>query len=212
MTLFSISLILMGVISVGIGISGVIAVRRAQRALHRFRRLPVSAAPDILAAPIGAEAVVAGIVSARNPAQLHNLVVYADQMSESESAFSGGDGRELKTSPLLLETPDGVVQIANSGYALVRPLVRWEQLQSSRSKQYVGFVPGNQVTVLGRIVDNGAGKAIEAEFLFGGAPTDYPAYQRGIIIDGWIRILVGGIGGLLLLFLGVGMVLFPLPE
>jgi hypothetical protein len=198
--------------SIGIGISGIIAVRRARCALRRFRRLPVSTAQDIMAASIGAEAVIEGVISALNPAQLHTLVVYADQINESESTFSGGNGRELKTSPLLLETPDGVVQIANSGYALVRPLVCWEQLQSSRSKRYVGFVPGNQVTVLGRIVDNGAGRAIEAGFLFGGAPADYPVYQRGIIIDGWIRTFVGGIGGLLLLFLGVGMFLFPLPE
>lgn len=63
------------------------------------------------------------------------------------TVFSGEEGRELKTLPLLLETPDGAVQIANSGYALVRPLVRWEQLQSSRSKRYIGFVAGNRVTV-----------------------------------------------------------------
>ncbi len=118
----------------------------------------------------------------------------------------------MKTLPLLLETPDGVVQIANSGYALVRPLVRWEQLQSPRSKQYVGFVAGNRVTVLGQIVDHGSGRAIKAEFLFGGAPADYPSYQRGIAIDGWIRILAGCIGGAFCLFLGVGALLFPLFE
>lgn len=184
MTLFGVASILMGIISIGLGISGLITVRRARRALRRFRRLPVLTVQGIAAAPAGAEAVIEGIVSASNPAQLHNLVVYANQISESESTFSGGDGRELKTSPLLLETPDGTVQIANSGYALVRPLVRWEQLQSSRSKQYVGFVPGNQVTVLGRIVESGSGRAIEAEFLSGGAPADYVAYQRGNVIDG----------------------------
>ncbi|WP_041330686.1 hypothetical protein [Roseiflexus castenholzii] len=51
-------------------------------------------------------------------------------------------------------------------------------------KQYVGFVAGQRVTVLGRIVDHGSGRAIEAAFLFGGAPADYPSYQRGIAIDG----------------------------
>lgn len=212
MTLFSISLALLGAIGIGIGISGIVAIRRARKALRRFRRLPVLTVQEIASAPIGAEAVVEGIISVRNPVQLHNLVVYADQISESESTFSGGDGRELKTSPLLLETPDGVVQIANSGYALVRPLVRWEQLQSSRSKQYVGFAPGNQVTVLGRIVESDSGRAIEAEWLSGGAPADYVAYQRGNTIDGWIRGLVGCIGGLLLLLLGVMMLLFPLRE
>ncbi|ABU58415.1 hypothetical protein Rcas_2332 [Roseiflexus castenholzii DSM 13941] len=127
MTLFSIVLIPMGVMCVGMGINGVISVRRAQHAVPHFRSLPVSTASDIQAAAVGAGVVVAGIVSASNPAQRYNLVLYADQINESESTFSGRNGRELKTVPLLLQTPDGVVRIANSGYALVRPLVRWNR-------------------------------------------------------------------------------------
>lgn len=205
-------LVLVGIVFLIGGVSiGIFSARAAQAAAERATRLPVATARDVERSAGGAEVLIEGVIDSRNPVNVRNFVAY---IREEYRGIDTTDNREVWkederwTPPLLIRVADGVVQIANDAYRLEEPPVQWQE--SSRlewngfsregTKRYRGFEAGNSVTALGRVVDSGEGRAIEAEFIFGGTRNQYIAYQRATMsIAPVAGLIAGGIGIVIIL-------------
>jgi hypothetical protein len=71
----------------------------------------------------------------------------------------------------------------------------WNGFSGEGTKRYRGFEAGNAAITIGRIVDDREGRAIEAEFIFGGTRNQYIAYQRATTSIAPIAgLIAGGIG------------------
>lgn len=204
-----------GLIFVIGGISvGIFTTRTAQQAAERAARLPAATVQDIERSAIGAEVLVEGVIDARNPTRVRSFVAY---VREEYRGIDTTDNREVWkederwTPPLIIQVADGVVWMANDTYRIEEPPVQWQEsdrlewngFSGEGTKRYRGFEVGNVVTVLGRVIDELEGRAIETEFVFGGTRDQYLAYQRttaaltpiaGLISGGiGIALILGGL-------------------
>lgn len=192
---------------------GIFMTRAAQQAAERATRLPPATARDIERSAIGAEALIEGVIDARNPARIRNFVAYVREEYRGIDTIGSRHQEVWKederwTPPLLIRVADGAVRIANDTYRVEEPPVRWQEsdrlewngFSGEGTKRYLGFEAGNSVTAIGRIVDELEGRAIEAEFIFGGTRSQYIAYQRATTSIAPIAGLIsGGIGVLMIL-------------
>lgn len=201
-----------GVIFLIGGVSvGIFMTRAARQAAERATRLSPATVRDIERSAIGAEALVEGVIDARNPTRVRNFVAYVRE--EYRGIDTTNNREEWKederwTPPLLVQVTDGAVRIANDTYRIEEPPVQWQEsdrlewngFSGEGTKRYRGFEAGNSVTTLGRIVDSLEGRAIEAEFIFGGTRSQYIAYQRATMSIAPIAgLIAGGIGTVMIL-------------
>lgn len=196
-------------VAVGIGI-GYFGARFANDAADRAERLPLFSARDIDRSGGNQEVIVEGVVSARNPARFRDFVAYVREEYQGTDEDGDADWREDErvTPPLLLELPDGLVEIMNDTYRMQSPPQRWQEsntlswngLSGEGTKRYEGFAANQPVMALGRIVRGQEGQALEAEFLYGGDRAAYVARQRSdaamLPIFG---LIFGGVGAIMAL-------------
>lgn len=211
MTLFGLLFVALGI---GLGIFG---TRAAIAAADRAERLPLASARDIERGTAGAEVIVEGRISTRNPQRFREFVAYVRE--EYRGSDDDGDPEwredERVTPPLVLELPDGLVQIENDNYRLESPPLRWQDstslswngLTGEGTRRYSGFAAGATVTAIGLIVAGQEGPALQAEFLSSGDRAAYVARQQsGATVFPIVGLIFGGIGALFAL-LGLWQVL-----
>lgn len=186
-------LIAFGTVFLFVGVMiGVFGTRNDQQAAERATRLPIVTARDVERGAIGAEVIIEGVIDQRNPTRVRNFVAYVREQyaGREDDGDVIWEEDERWTPPLIVRVADGVVQIANDTYKLRRPPV-----QSQGLYRYNGFEAGNSVMALGRIVEGLQGRAIEAEFIFGGSRDQYVAYQRTEALkSAFFGIIIGGVG------------------
>lgn len=186
-------LIAFGTVFLFVGVMiGVFGTRNDRQAAERATRLPIVTAHDVERGAIGAEVIIEGVIDQRNPTRVRNFVAYVREKDNGreDNGEIIWEEDERWTPPLIVRVADGVVQIANDTYKLRRPPV-----QSQGLYRYNGFEAGNSVMALGRIVDGPQGRAIEAEFIFGGSRNQYVANQRTEALKSAVfGIISGGMG------------------
>jgi hypothetical protein len=122
---------------------------------------------------------------------------------------------ERVTPPLWLDVAGGRVRIANDDYDIQNSPVSWQssdQLVENETKSYEGFKIGSPIFARGKVIrdsalsldsalsKDGAGLALEAEFVYGGDRGSYLANQQGAAyVFYWLGLVFSLIGGLLVL-------------
>ncbi|NWG18901.1 MAG: hypothetical protein HXY39_01105 [Chloroflexi bacterium] len=193
-------------VTLGIGL-GIFGSRAAIEAADRAERLPLATARVIERGAAGGEVVVEGRISTRNPQRFREFVAYVRE--EYRGTDSDGDPKwhedERVTPPLVLELPDGLVQIENDNYRLESPPLRWQDstslswngLTGEGTRRYSGFAAGATVMAIGPIVQGREGPALQAEFLSSGDRAAYVAQQRSSAAAfPIVGLIFGGIGAL----------------
>lgn len=202
LVMFGLALLLLGAY-LGLSVGGAARANAARAAA-----LEPATAASLRTAPPGAEVLVEGSLSSRNPARFRDFVAYVRQ--EFRGADGNGDEKwfndEEALPPLLIEA-GGPVQVSNEGYDLLGYHERWQEegLNWSRSEQqgtkrYFGLVAGRPVMVLGQVGPDGT---VAARLVFGGSRAEYiAAQQQNAGWLPWFGLLFGLIGAGLI-FLGV---------
>lgn len=166
-------------------------------AANRAERLtPVPAAVLEDSQP-GQEVMVEGRVSSLNPAQYGPFVAYVReerQVNVDKGTPVAGSWKEVErvTPPLLLELPDGPVQIENRSYNLVgaRTVEKpGSGLYRYTDSRYSGIEAGDHVMAIGSVVAAAERPQIYAEFVYRGSRAQYIGGQRSAVLFG----IVGGI-------------------
>jgi len=197
-------------LAVGVAL-GVWGSRHAADQAARAEALAPIGAAALEDAPVGAEVLVEGLVSPRNPALFRDFVAYSAEQYRGQS--SGSRPRwstvDTVTPPLLLEA-GGLVRLANDDYSLQGahatyqdpgPLTRGDLFRES-TRRYQGLVAGGAVTAIGTVVPGVEGNELRAELVFAGTRDEYIAGQRGSAatlpfigaIFGVIGAAVAGVG------------------
>lgn len=164
------------------------------REANRVEALVSITATNLEDVPVGGEALIEGHISHRNPIQTRGFVAY---ITEGREVDEDGDEHwwelDRATPPLLLELPDGVVQIENSSYGFrdTRPTVR------SGDVRYEGFAIGDPVIAVGVLASRTEPLQITADFIAPGTQASYVASQRNSVL--LVRVV-----GVVFVALGVG--------
>lgn len=179
------------------------AVRVAQLA-------PVGAATVTRSAP-GAELLVEGLLSERNPTGFRSYVAYVRE--EFRGVSQNSEERwveDERLTPRLLVEAAGLVQLANEDYQLLGPHERWQEdgLNWDRraeegTKRYRGLLAARPVMVIGTVASGAAGNELRAELVFGGSREEYiagegaaagffPWIGAGLALVGGVLVLLGG--------------------
>jgi hypothetical protein len=156
----------------------------------------------------GEEVLVEGRISSRNPVRSASteFVAYVTEWREityddegraeaGNWTLSGG-----LTPPLLLELPDGLLQIGNDDYDIEDGLVVEErepgQSLDEVSTRYRGIRRGDAVIAVGGVTAGGEPPQITADFVARGTRLSYVARRRlaGLIFCGF-SIVVAALGG-----------------
>jgi hypothetical protein len=185
---------------------------RAASRVERLTPVPVGVLED---SQPGLEVLVEGRVSSRNPVQYwpHGFVAY---IREGREIYTNDKGtrttgswtvRERVTPPLLLELPDGLVQIGNSSYNLGNATTIEEQPSFGRESdiRYRGLKASDHVIAVGALFSTDARPQIDAEFIALGTQAEYIAGQRtGGVIICVFSVVVAIVGGVLIFWGLVG--------
>ncbi len=131
---------------------------------------PIHTAARLRSVAPGALVAVEGRISASAPTNDRRLALY---LRREGSPLYGVFWKTLEHSspPFVLDTPDGQLRIANGDYSL-------ESGRTVEPDNYYGFMPGDEVTVLGQVVRGDDAPALKAAKVVGGAWTDYAWRQR----------------------------------
>ena len=176
----------------GLGIAGLIVIVQflAGPALE-LTLLPSPTAATLPQTPAGQRVLVEGHISARNPVLVRSFVAYARQEYRGEvSGLVRGrpttsqrwDRDGQATPPLLVEMADGFIRIGNGDYTFQsgggpvfwqEPELYWDASRGQGTRRYTGFEAGNPVLVLGSVTHDGAGPAIQAEWIAATTRTDF---------------------------------------
>jgi hypothetical protein len=216
-----VSLLLLGMgllfLTVG-GLVGVVGARYARAEVARLERLSPLSAAALEDQPRGADALVEGVVSARNPAVFRDFVAYVREELDVGRDSDGdrtetwrSDGRE---TPRLLLEAGGLVTVGNEGYSIARGHETWydeSTLGFNRqwrdgSVRYHGLVAGGPITAVGTVIDGPEGNELNAATLFAGTREQYLESQRQGAA--FMPIFGGIFGAVGLLLAAVGAVLF----
>lgn len=204
-------LLSLGIIFIAVGAAvGIFGTRAAQaRADHLATLRPLSAA-TLQDQPAGAEALVAGTLSASNPVVFRDYVAYVREELRVTTNNSGSTSQTWRTDtwdtpPLTLDA-GGAVRIPNEGYTIELGHELWyddvtldfHNRPRDRSKRYSGLIAGRPVIAYGTVVDGADGKELTARSIYGGTHAEYLASQRAVAA---FMPILGGI------FDAVGLVL-----
>jgi hypothetical protein len=205
----------MGLAFLGVGVFvGVVGKRHAEGHAAMVERLRPLSAATFDNQQVGANALVVGVVSPRNPVVFRNFVAYVREELDVTTDSDGdrtetwrSDGRE---TPRLEIDADGVVMINNEGYSIGREHEVWydeatlgfNSRTRDGSERYYGLVSGGPVTAFGTVVEGPKGKELSAKTLFGGTHQEYLAWERDSVafmstfgtIFGAIGLVLSGFG------------------
>lgn len=178
------------------------------RDARRIAGLPVVSAVELAESAPGREVLLEGQIAASARPRFREFVAY--MRDEYRGNDSDGDARwvedERVTPPLLLELPDGRIEVVNQDYRLDQPLSAWQESNVSYwdsstgegTKRYRGLTAGATVLVVGSVAQGQEFPGINAALLAGGTREVYLAEQRVF------QLIMGGMGGLFAL---LGLVL-----
>jgi hypothetical protein len=197
--------LMFGFVAVMLIVSG----RDAAREAELVSQLSPLSATVLEDSPPGRTALIEGRISERNQQRFREFVVYVRE--EYRGSDDDGDPEwyedERVTPPLLVELTDGRVQIENADYRLEQPPVTWQEDSALRwngisgegTKRYTGFVAGDPVTAMGTVVQGREGRALNAEWLYGGSRADYIADKESDAATlPWIGGALGLVSAILL--------------
>jgi hypothetical protein len=175
-----------------------------QQANQLSQREPLSAVVLADSAP-GREVLAEGRVSPNNRTVRGALVAYVYErlVSDSDGDRSWRHYRS-ETPPLLIDLPDGRIQVAR-GYDLQQ--LSGNNTEQHNDERYRGLQRGDAVLVVGTLAPSRELPRINAEFVAGGTRDTYIANQhataQAISLIGWIfsgiGLLVVGSGSVLIL-------------
>lgn len=182
---------------------GLVALYSSLRAAGRARGLtPVTAVVLENTAP-GEGVLVEGRVSARNPVRSHGFVAYVQEwreIDEEGDPESWSTGAQV-TPPLLLELPDGLVQVGNDHYELedARIIEEEESFGKPSTTRYRGIAVADPVIAVGVASAGPELPQIDADFIARGNRAEYVARRRraGAIFYGF-SVVVAAVGGIVL--------------
>lgn len=215
----SLMLLGMGLFFLAVGaLIGIVGWRYAAADVARLEQLRPLSAAALEDQPGGADALVEGVVSPRNPAVFRDFVAYVREELDVDRD-SDGDRRETwrsdgRETPRLLLEADGIVSLGGEGYSIAKGHELWydeatlgfNSRPRDGSERYHGLLAGGTVTAVGTVVDGPEGKELDAETLFGGTREEYLASQRE---NAAFMPIFGGIFGAVgLLLAAIGAVLF----
>lgn len=179
---------------------GVVGLFASGQAGRRVERLTPSTAIRLEDTQPGAEVLVEGRISSRNAVQASSFVAYVREERRVEDDGDTGSWavRERVTPPLILELPDGWVQIENDDYDLVDAKTVEERydLSEPSTLRYQGLERGDSVIAVGVLVAHREHPGIEADFVARGTRERYIARRRtgGRIFCGF-SLLIAVVGG-----------------
>ncbi|PDW03245.1 hypothetical protein [Candidatus Viridilinea mediisalina] len=182
---------------------GLFITRGSLQQADRAERLDPLSAPAIAQAAHGQEVLVQGVISSATPKLRHEFVAYREERLERDS---DGDlvWRRVGTTtqPLTLEV-EGVIQISNRDYQLQGSHVNYQSISWDRygDRRYSGIVHGHTVTVIGSIVQDGAGNTINAQIVFAGTHEQYIGEQKlGLSVSFFIGLIFVTFGMLVMIY------------
>lgn len=146
------------------------------RQANRVEAMQPISATALQASPNGQEVLIAGRISAENAPGFGRLVAYeVEQRDDDTDTDSSTDWETIReeTPALQIELTDGVVWL-EAGYQLEQAPT--EFIEGER--RYTGFQADDIVLALGVVVEGREGKALDAEFLYGGTQAQYVTEKR----------------------------------
>jgi uncharacterized membrane protein len=183
----------------------------ADNAAQQIERLVPVNSLALQSSEMGAEVLVEGVISSQSPAVFRNFVAYVREEYRGEDA----DGKPLwvederMTPNLIVESSDGLVQVAADTYALTgkldkwrEPGLEWDPASGEGTHRYLGLVAGDTIVALGSIVQGPRERVVSAATVYVGTKSDYVAAQRtnvGNPVAVWVLI----VAGLLLIMTGM---------
>jgi hypothetical protein len=182
----------------------------AHEAASRVEQLQPSSAAELKQLPNGQVVLIEGRISADIPAQFDSFVAYVSEVHFTDNDLMSDTwlGTEKKTPPLTIDLAGGLqVRVTNQNYALVNlPSVWLQPGNSGRSPtRYRGLEVGDQVTVIGVLINHGDRPQIVAGTVAGGTRAEYIASQNqpwAILVP---LLLTSSLG--LALFIGLAVAL-----
>ncbi|HEU4322053.1 MAG TPA: hypothetical protein VFS21_02790 [Roseiflexaceae bacterium] len=178
------ALVLLSVVLVSVGLFcgvvgaliGLVGPQLARQAAERAERLsPISAAALTDGRP-GAEALIEGRVSGRNRALAQNMVAYTLEVYQGidEDGDAIWEEREGQTPRLRVELSDGLVELAEGGYALSGRL----HTSETGGERYSGLMAGDEIMAFGRLVEGQEEIELQADLVYAGTRSAYLEDQR----------------------------------
>ena len=184
--------------------------------VRQMEALPLSPAAALNARPPGSQVLVEGQISRRNEKRFRSFVVYwAEEFrgwNEKNDNLNQAIWVEIErvTPPLRLDLPDGPVRIANNDYTFQsgtmgsaegpvtwqdREDLVWDQSTQMGTRHYTGLEIGSPVLALGVVTETVEGRALRAEWLYGGTRAGYLTRQReAVALITWLGPLFAVIG------------------
>lgn len=216
----SLMLLGMGLLFLTVGVLvGVVGARYARAEVARLEGLRPLSATALEGQPGGADALVEGVVSSRNPVVFRDFVAYTSEELDV-STDSDGDRRETwrasqRETPRLLLEAEGPVVVGNEGYSIALGHETWydeatlgfNNQTRDGSRRYHGLVAGGPITAVGTVAEGPEGKELSATTLFAGTRDEYLTSQRESA--GFMPIFGAIFGAVGLVLAAVGVVLFP---
>jgi hypothetical protein len=194
---------------------GLVALYSSIKAAGRVRGLTPVTAVALENTQLGEEVLIEARVSSRNTVRYRpheeeqgdslGFVAYIRERRAVDEDDDTGNwsvsGRV--TPPLILELPDGLVQIENDDYELQDAHVVEEERASGEpsTTRYKGFAVGDPVVAVGVLTSRAELPQIEADFVARGTRESYIARRRS---SGTIfciaSVVVAALGGLILMW------------
>lgn len=190
---------------------GLIGLVASIRTVNKVEKLTPIAVVVLEDTQPGNEVLMEGRISNQNPVQdqstgfvtylIERREIYYDEEGEPDPG-SWYLSQRL-TPPLLVELPDGLVQIANDDYELENALVIDQRLSGQSfdeyDTRYKGLQVGESVVVVGVTRERDEIPRIEADFIARGTRESYLSRQRNAGIFFCIgSVVVAIIGGIIL--------------
>ena len=149
----------------------------------KIERLPLLNAPDFRKAKPGAEVLVAGALSDRNPLVFEEFVSLIRYRQSDKRAWLE---ESRQTPPLWLSASDGEVHVVNANYRLEalestrrvavaeHGLKHW-QAPTDASLLVTGFGRGNRLLAFGKVQPSAGVAELEATWIYGGTRDEWLA-------------------------------------
>jgi hypothetical protein len=181
-----------GLLVVGIGIGQYRGAAREMRKLIRLR------GSGLQSVAFGTPVLATGTVSGEFDKSESGLALYRvawERIRPKEGAALHVD--DSHRPDFWLHQREGLIPVVGGRYQLVKP----PHVQQQGAWRYEGFRPGDTATAIGTVVSTPAGRALDAEKVFGGTAEQLPGFVQR---EGLITIAAG------LLSLGIGVFLISL--
>ena len=144
----------------------------------KIERLPVLHAPDFRKAKPGAEVLVLGTLSYRNPLLVEDLVCMITYRSTQTEKTVTWSEEARRTPPIWLNAQDGEVHLVNANYRLEANAAARKVDAAERGPRYshlddanhatTGFGRGDPVLAFGKVVSSEGVAEMEATWLYSG--------------------------------------------